>query len=83
MARRSILGTAVRANIVAGAAGRAAERSAHAKAQAHTQAQAAAAPAATPATDDVISQLERLAALKTSGVLSDEEFATAKAKLLS
>lgn len=68
---------------MAGAAGRAAQRSAHAKAQAHTQAQAAAAPAATPAADDVISQLERLAALKASGVLSDEEFATAKTKLLS
>lgn len=44
--------------------------------------QAAAAPAAAPAGDDITAQLEKLASLHTSGVLSDEEFAAAKAKLL-
>lgn len=43
----------------------------------------AAAPAPAPAiTDDVVAQLQKLASLKEAGILSDEEFATAKAKLL-
>lgn len=42
---------------------------------------AAPAPAAPPA-DDLLGQLERLASLKTAGVLTDEEFLAAKAKLL-
>lgn len=37
---------------------------------------------AAPPQDDVIAQIERLAALHTSGALSDEEFAAAKKKLL-
>jgi putative oligomerization/nucleic acid binding protein len=41
----------------------------------------AAAPA--PAGDDLTSQLEQLSQLHNAGVLSDEEFASAKAKLLS
>lgn len=48
--------------------------------------QAAAAPAApaSPAAggDDLMAQLGKLADLKAAGVLSDEEFAAAKAKLL-
>ena len=45
----------------------------------------AAAPVAAvaPAGDDLMSQLERLATMKASGVLSDEEFAAAKARLLT
>jgi hypothetical protein len=46
-------------------------------------AQAAPAPAAAPAEDPLIAQLNQLAQLKASGILSDEEFAAAKAKLLS
>lgn len=42
----------------------------------------AAAPAAAPA-DDTIAQLKQLADMKTSGLLTDEEFAAAKAKLLA
>lgn len=38
-------------------------------------------PAATP-DSDVLDQLERLVELRTAGVLDDEEFAAAKAKLL-
>lgn len=44
---------------------------------------AAPAPApAAPAEDDVPAQLNKLAELHTSGVLSDDEFAKAKAKVL-
>lgn len=46
-------------------------------------AQAAPAPAAPAAGgDDLNTQLERLSGLHQSGVLSDDEFAAAKAKLL-
>lgn len=46
--------------------------------------QYASSPAPGPAAaDDMIAQLQQLAALKASGVLSDEEFAAAKQKLLS
>jgi hypothetical protein len=41
------------------------------------------APAAPPAPEaDVVTQLERLGALKAQGLLTDEEFAAQKAKLL-
>ncbi|GAB3103079.1 SHOCT domain-containing protein [Isoptericola nanjingensis] len=49
--------------------------------QAQQQAQLAAAPAA-PAEDDLIAQLKQLGDLKAAGILSDAEFAAAKAKLL-
>jgi hypothetical protein len=52
-----------------------------AAAQAVAQAQPAAAPAAGP-TDDVIEKLTKLGELKAAGVLTDEEFAAQKAKLL-
>lgn len=39
-------------------------------------------PAPAPAHDDVVASLERLAALHEKGLLSDDEFRTAKAKLL-
>jgi hypothetical protein len=46
--------------------------------------QAAPAPAPAPAAggDDLMTQLSKLADLKAAGILSDEEFAAAKAKLL-
>jgi hypothetical protein len=51
--------------------------------QAVAQQQAAApTPAAAPAVD-VVGELQKLAALKDAGVLSDAEFAAAKAKLLA
>ncbi len=40
------------------------------------------APAAPAAEEDVITQIERLGALKAQGLLTDEEFAAQKAKLL-
>ena len=56
--------------------------------QAQQAAAAAAAPAAAAAApagagDDLMAQLTQLAQLHQAGVLSDEEFAAAKAKLLS
>ena len=49
------------------------------------QVPAPAAPAqiAAPAGDDLMTQLTKLADLKAAGILSDEEFAAAKAKLLA
>ena len=40
------------------------------------------APQAPAAEDDATAQLQKLAALHTQGVLTDEEFAAAKAKIL-
>lgn len=40
------------------------------------------APTTAPAAGDAIGELERLATLKQQGVLTDEEFAAAKARLL-
>ena len=50
--------------------------------QAAAQAAAAPPPAPAPA-NDLTSQLQPLATLKEQGILSDEEFAAAKAKLIS
>ena len=43
----------------------------------------APAAAAAPGGQGVVAELEKLAALKTAGILTDDEFAAAKAKLLS
>ncbi len=52
--------------------------------QAQSQAEmAAAAPAQAPAGDDLMTQLTKLADLKAAGILSEEEFTAAKAKLLA
>jgi hypothetical protein len=40
-------------------------------------------PAAAPAGDDMLDQLERLGRLRDQGVLTEEEFAAQKAKLLA
>ena len=46
------------------------------------QVQAAAAAPAPSAGDDVLAKIQQLAQLRDAGVLSDEEFTAAKAKLL-
>ena len=51
--------------------------------QAQQAAAAAAAPAPAAGGDDFMANLQRLADLKAAGVLSDEEFTAAKAKLLA
>jgi hypothetical protein len=50
--------------------------------QATLEAQAAPAAAAAPPVDDATAQLQNLASLHTQGILTDEEFAAAKAKIL-
>lgn len=49
---------------------------------AELQAQLNAQQAGAPAAPDITVELEKLGQLKASGILSDEEFAAAKAKLL-
>ena len=52
--------------------------------QSEQNAQSAPAPAPAPASDgDVTDELTKLASLHSDGVLTDEEFAAAKAKLLA
>ena len=66
------------------------KRQTQAEAQAYEQqqmaaqmaAQAAPAAAAAPAQDELTAKLEQLASLHAQGILSDEEFASAKAKAL-
>ena len=69
-------------------------RQASKNAEAYAQAQAAYAQAAPPPQEeyaplapapeeDMIAQLERLGALKAQGLLTEEEFAAAKQKLLA
>ena len=50
--------------------------------QEEQQQQAAPAPAAAPAEASVIDQLKQLGELKSQGILTEEEFAAQKAKLL-
>jgi Short C-terminal domain len=70
----------------------AAEQDQAAKAQAYDEQQAAAqqqayaAPPpqpAAPAQDDMLTQLQKLGELKAAGVLTEEEFAAQKAKILA
>ncbi|MDO8309047.1 MAG: SHOCT domain-containing protein [Actinomycetota bacterium] len=81
---------AARTAVVAGTATAVSGRVAHRQAAKYNdqaaEQQAAAAPApaapAAPAEDDQMTKLQNLAQLHTQGVLSDEEFAAAKAKVL-
>jgi hypothetical protein len=50
--------------------------------QAMAAQQAAAAPPPAPTEDDAIAQIEKLGELKAKGLLTEEEFAAQKAKLL-
>jgi hypothetical protein len=86
-----LLRMAARTAVVAGTAtavsGNVARRQAGKYDAQQAQAQAAAAPApepvaAAPEQDDSMQQLQNLAALHSQGVLSDEEFTAAKAKIL-
>lgn len=71
-------------NAMDGSAQRKQEKSAEAAFQAQqAQVELVPAPAAAPpATNDLLTQLQQLAQLKESGLLTDEEFQLAKAKLL-
>lgn len=77
-----IVGVAATAKVVSNRTQAQAEQ----KAAEQAQQQAAVAPApaaAAPAGDDMVAQLEKLASLKASGILSEEEFSAAKAKLIA
>jgi hypothetical protein len=50
--------------------------------EAQSQQQAYAPPPVAPAEDDTITRLKELAQLKEQGVLTDEEFAAQKARVL-
>jgi hypothetical protein len=85
MARTAVIAgtaTAVSGNVSRKQQAAAQQQQAAAQQQAAMQQQAAAPPPAAPADDDLTSQIERLSTLKTAGVISDDEFAAAKAKLL-
>jgi len=86
-----LLRMAARTAVVAGSAtavsGRVAHRQAvkygeQDQAAAQQQEDVAPAPAAAPAEDDTTAKLQELASLHSQGVLTDEEFAAAKAKAL-
>jgi hypothetical protein len=51
--------------------------------QAYSQQQAYATPAPAPAATDTVSQLKELADLKAQGILTEDEFAAQKAKILA
>jgi hypothetical protein len=87
-----LLRMAARTAVVAGTAtavsGRVARRQANRYDQQYAQepeqqyAPEPVAAAPPPAEDDATAQLQKLAALHTQGVLTDEEFSAAKAKIL-
>lgn len=93
--RPGLVGTMARTAVIAGTAtavsgGVARRQQAKAQqsadAQAYQEQEAAPAPAPAPAAapeQDTITQLKELAALKDQGILTEEEFAAQKAKLLA
>ena len=98
MGRPGLVGTMARTAVVAGTATAASgavrnkqEQKAAAKQQEAAAQQQAAAPAPAPEpvpaaggmNDDKMEQLKQLGELKNSGVLTDEEFAAEKAKILN
>ena len=79
---KSLLGTAARTAVITGTAKAVMGRGGNAAPPAEAPA-APAAAAPTGMTDDTIATLQKLADLPKSGVLTDEEFAALKAKLLA
>jgi hypothetical protein len=81
--RRPVERMAVDTAIVAGTAGAVAgHRANKQQQQAEAQAPPEAPEEAPPATEDTYAELERLGQLHAEGVLTDEEFAAQKAKIL-
>lgn len=78
---RGVARTAVVAGTATAVSNRVSRRQANRWAAQEEQQYAAAAPAPAPAADP-IAQLKELAELKDQGVLTEEEFAAQKAKLL-
>lgn len=78
---RAVARTAVIAGTATAVSGKVSQNQANKQAEKEAAAASAAAPAAEPAADPV-AEIERLGALKEKGLLTDEEFAAAKAKIL-
>ena len=78
---RAVARTAVVAGTATAVSGHVAAKQEDKREAKEAEQAAAAAPAAEPAVDPV-AEIERLGALKEKGLLSDEEFAAAKAKIL-
>ena len=79
---RAIARTAVVAGTATAVSGKVSQNQANKQAEKEAAETAAApAPAATPEADPV-AEIERLGALKDKGLLTDEEFSAAKAKIL-
>jgi hypothetical protein len=83
--RPSLLGTAVRTALIAGTATATmnAVGGAGRREPAAPQDTPQAAPAASGLTDDTLAKLKQLGELHAAGVLNDQEFSQAKAKLLA
>ena len=79
---KSLIGTAARTAVITGTAKAVMGRGGNAAPPAEAPA-APAAAAPTGMTGDKIATLQKLADLHKSGVLTDEEFAAQKAKLLA
>ncbi|MFM9134030.1 MAG: SHOCT domain-containing protein [bacterium] len=80
---RAVARTAVVAGTATVVSGKVSQHQADKQAEKEAAQQPAAAPApAEPAAVDPVAEIERLGALHEKGLLSDEEFAAAKAKLL-
>ena len=79
---RGVARTAVVAGTAAGVAGRVQHRQQSRWAQQEAEEAPAAAPAPVAGGEDTMAQLKELGELHESGVLTDEEFAAQKAKLL-
>jgi hypothetical protein len=80
---RGVARTAVIAGTATSVSNRVSKRQGERWAQQEAQQQAPAAPAAQPAGgESVIDQLKQLGELKAQGILTEEEFAAQKAKLL-
>ncbi|MDQ0734896.1 SHOCT domain-containing protein [Arthrobacter agilis] len=89
--RRSLAGTAVRTAVITGTAA-ATANAVNARGQAAAAPPPApvppppsptAAPASPSATEDVLARLERLAALRASGALTEDEFTLLKARTIT
>jgi len=78
---RAVVRTAVVAGTATAVSGRVQQRQADKQAEKEAGQEAAAAPAADDQVD-AVAEIERLGALKEKGLLTDEEFAAAKAKIL-
>ncbi len=81
---RAAVGTAVVAGTATAVSGRVARRQQErfAAAEQDQSAEAPQAPSTSPSGADTVSQLKELAALKDQGILTEEEFAAQKAKIL-